>query len=114
MLILLSLLLSLGFTQASVIGIDYGTDWFKVSIVKPGVPLEVVLNQESKRKTSSIVTIRNGIRYFGSDSVALVSLIHRFDSKGDKGTERHLSSVKEPVGQALCRSYCQTVPESLF
>jgi hypoxia up-regulated 1 len=69
---ILSLLLLVGLTKASVIGIDYGTDWFKVSIVKPGVPLEVVLNRESKRKTSSIVTIRNGIRYFGSDSVALV------------------------------------------
>ena len=58
---------------ASVIGIDYGTDWFKVSIVKPGVPLDIVLNRESKRKTSSIVALRNNIRHMGTDAVALVS-----------------------------------------
>ncbi|KAJ3128212.1 Hypoxia up-regulated protein 1 [Nowakowskiella sp. JEL0407] len=58
-------------TSASVIGIDYGTDWFKVSLVKIGVPLDIVLNAESKRKTQSIVTIRSGVRYFGSDAVSL-------------------------------------------
>lgn len=59
---------------SSVIGIDYGTDWFKVSIVKPGVPLDIVLNRETKRKTASSITIRNGIRHYGSDSVSLASL----------------------------------------
>ncbi|KAI9337255.1 Hsp70 protein-domain-containing protein [Obelidium mucronatum] len=57
--------------QASVIGIDFGSDWFKVSIVKPGVPLDIVLNRESKRKTDSLVTIRDGIRYFGTDAAGL-------------------------------------------
>ncbi|KAJ1535719.1 Chitin synthase, class 2, partial [Nowakowskiella sp. JEL0078] len=57
--------------SASVIGIDYGTDWFKVSIVKSGVPLDIVLNSESKRKSNSIVTIRDGIRHFGNDAVNL-------------------------------------------
>jgi hypoxia up-regulated 1 len=60
--------------SASVIGIDFGTDWFKVSIVKPGVPLDIVLNRESKRKTNTIVTLRDQIRYFGSDSIAIVYL----------------------------------------
>lgn len=59
--------------SASVIGIDYGTDWFKVSIVKPGVPLDIVLNRESKRKTSSIVTLRDHIRLLGSESTALAT-----------------------------------------
>ncbi|KAJ3399564.1 Hypoxia up-regulated protein 1 [Chytriomyces hyalinus] len=58
---------------ASVIGIDFGSDWFKVSIVKPGVPLDIVLNRESKRKTDAVVTIRDGIRYFGTDAVALTT-----------------------------------------
>ncbi|KAJ3220348.1 Hypoxia up-regulated protein 1 [Dinochytrium kinnereticum] len=57
--------------SASVIGIDYGSEWFKVSIVKPGVPLDIVLNRESKRKTSSLITVRDGIRFFGTDAVSL-------------------------------------------
>lgn len=71
---LLALLPFVSLIQASVIGIDFGTDWFKVSIVKPGVPLDIVLNRESKRKTNAIITLRDHIRYFGSDSVAIVSI----------------------------------------
>ncbi|KAJ3019019.1 UNVERIFIED_CONTAM: Hypoxia up-regulated protein 1 [Siphonaria sp. JEL0065] len=36
-----------------------------------GVPLDIVLNRESKRKTDSLVTIREGIRYFGTDAAGL-------------------------------------------
>ena len=54
---------------ASIIGIDFGTDWLKIGLVKPGVPLDIVLNKESKRKSESIVTIRDGIRYAGSEAV---------------------------------------------
>ncbi|TPX67929.1 hypothetical protein SpCBS45565_g03451 [Spizellomyces sp. 'palustris'] len=59
--------------SASVIGIDYGTDWFKVSIVKPGIPLDIVLNAESKRKTPAIVLVRDGDRRYGSDAVSLAT-----------------------------------------
>ncbi|KAJ3330875.1 Hypoxia up-regulated protein 1 [Blyttiomyces sp. JEL0837] len=59
--------------SASVIGIDVGTDWLKVSIVKPGVPLDIVLNRESKRKTNALITLRDGIRYFGTDATGLSS-----------------------------------------
>ena len=59
--------------SSSVIGIDYGTEWMKVSIVKLGVPLDIVLNTESKRKTPSVVSLRHGIRYFESAAVAAVS-----------------------------------------
>jgi len=58
--------------SASVIGIDYGTDWYKVSIVMPGIPLDIVLNRESKRKTAATICFRDGIRYFGSDAINLV------------------------------------------
>ncbi|CAH1767488.1 482_t:CDS:1, partial [Entrophospora sp. SA101] len=52
----------------AVIGIDYGTDWFKVSLVKPGVPLDIVLNRDSKRKTQSVITIRGEKRLYGTDA----------------------------------------------
>lgn len=49
----------------TVIGFDFGVDWFKVSIVKKGIPLETVLNVESKRKTASAITMHKGERIFG-------------------------------------------------
>ena len=42
----------------AVMGIDLGSEWFKVAIVKPGVPMEIALNGESKRKTPTVVAIK--------------------------------------------------------
>ena len=64
------LLLTLQLVQSSVIGIDFGQEWFKVSIVKPGIPLDIVLNKETKRKTNSIVALKNNKRLFGNDAIA--------------------------------------------
>lgn len=39
--------LAVGFHSANAAGllaIDYGTEWMKVSLVKPGVPFDVLLN----------------------------------------------------------------------
>jgi hypoxia up-regulated 1 len=55
---------------AAVIGIDYGQDWYKVALVKPGFPLDLVLNRDSKRKTASALTLRHGERQYGSDALA--------------------------------------------
>ncbi|KAH9249776.1 hypothetical protein BASA81_012454 [Batrachochytrium salamandrivorans] len=57
--------------SSTVIGVDYGTDWLKMAMVKPGGVLETVLNGESKRKTAAVVNIRNGVRTYGSEAVGL-------------------------------------------
>ncbi|CEG73106.1 hypothetical protein RMATCC62417_08549 [Rhizopus microsporus] len=57
--------------NAAVMSIDYGTEWFKVGLIKPGMPLDVVLNKDSKRKTQSVVTIRNNERVYGTDAISL-------------------------------------------
>jgi len=69
------LLLGLVFLQSAllsesvaVMSIDLGSEWMKIAIVKPGVPMEIVLNKESKRKTEAIVSLRNGERVFGSSA----------------------------------------------
>lgn len=72
-LITLIALFALSLIEAAVIAIDYGTDWFKVALVKPGIPLDIVLNRDSKRKTQSALTIRGEERIYGSDAVNLVS-----------------------------------------
>ncbi|KAL6308933.1 actin-like ATPase domain-containing protein [Sparassis latifolia] len=55
-------------TLASVLAIDYGADWIKASLVTPGVPFDVLLNKDSKRKIQSVVGWKQDDRLFGSDA----------------------------------------------
>lgn len=57
---------------ASLLAIDYGTDSFKASLVKPGVPFDVLLTKEGKRKIQSLVSIRGEDRFVGGDAANLV------------------------------------------
>ncbi|KII90116.1 hypothetical protein PLICRDRAFT_174899 [Plicaturopsis crispa FD-325 SS-3] len=54
---------------ASVLAIDYGSDWIKAALMKPGVPFDVLLNKDSKRKIQSVVGWKKGDRLFGGDAV---------------------------------------------
>lgn len=40
--------------------------------MKPGIPFDVLLNRDSKRKIQSVVSIRNDDRTFGGDAASLV------------------------------------------
>lgn len=53
---------------AAVMSVDLGTEWIKVGVVSPGVPMEIALNRESKRKTPAILAFRNGVRTIGEDA----------------------------------------------
>ncbi|XP_030379485.1 hypoxia up-regulated protein 1 [Scaptodrosophila lebanonensis] len=53
---------------AAVMSVDLGTEWMKVGVVSPGVPMEIALNRESKRKTPAILAFRDGMRTFGEDA----------------------------------------------
>ena len=65
----------------AALGVDLGTEYIKASLVKPGIPLEIVLTKDSRRKESTTVAFkpdRDGIksgafpeRLYGSDAVAL-------------------------------------------
>ncbi|KAF7977890.1 hypothetical protein HWV62_2438 [Athelia sp. TMB] len=57
---------------ASVLAIDYGSDWIKASLMKPGVPFDVLLNKDSKRKIQSSVGWKKTDRLFGSDAYNIV------------------------------------------
>lgn len=54
--------------SAAVMSVDLGTEWMKVGVVSPGVPMEIALNRESKRKTPAILAFRDGVRTFGEDA----------------------------------------------
>ncbi len=56
--------------QATVAGIDFGSEWFKVALVK-GKTFEVVLNDQSSRKTASAVAFTEDL-LVGGDAKNLV------------------------------------------
>ena len=64
----------------AVIGIDFGTEYITAALVKPGIPLDIVLTKDSRRKELSAVAFKpiKGAepgsfpeRFYGSDAVAL-------------------------------------------
>lgn len=60
-------------TLASLLAIDYGSDWIKASLMSPGVPFDVLLNKDSKRKIQSTVGWKREDRLFASDAYNIVS-----------------------------------------
>ncbi|XP_053451184.1 hypoxia up-regulated protein 1 isoform X2 [Nycticebus coucang] len=83
--VLLADLLVLSDTLA-VMSVDLGSESMKVAIVKPGVPMEIVLNKESRRKTPVTVTLKENERFFG-DSAASMAI------KNPKGTLRYFQHL---------------------
>ncbi|KAF2719723.1 actin-like ATPase domain-containing protein [Polychaeton citri CBS 116435] len=53
-----ALLVSTANAASSVLGIDFGTLNFKAALVKPGIPLEIVLTKDSKRKETAAVAFK--------------------------------------------------------
>lgn len=49
--------------------VDFGSEWLKIGIVKPGVPMEIALNVESKRKTPFVVSMNGDERLFGDPAL---------------------------------------------
>jgi hypoxia up-regulated 1 len=58
---------------ASVLAIDYGTEWTKAALVKAGIPMQIVLTKDSKRKEQSVVGFKYQERLYGVDGFNLVS-----------------------------------------
>ncbi|KAI9846375.1 MAG: lumenal Hsp70 protein [Thelocarpon superellum] len=65
---------------SAVLGIDLGTEYIKAALVKPGIPLEIVLTKDSKRKEVAAVALKpagNSVafpeRAYGSDAMALAA-----------------------------------------
>ncbi|KAL6855083.1 lumenal Hsp70 protein [Amphichorda felina] len=69
------------FAASAVLGVDLGTEYIKAALVKPGIPLDIVLTKDSRRKETSAVAFkpsRAGVqdgqypeRLYGSDAIAL-------------------------------------------
>ncbi|XP_041863802.1 hypoxia up-regulated protein 1 isoform X2 [Melanotaenia boesemani] len=70
----------------AVMSVDLGSEWMKIAIVKPGVPMEIVLNKESRRKTPIAVCLKENERLFGESALGV-------SVKNPKTVYRHLQSL---------------------
>ena len=58
------------FVRSAVLGIDYGAEFLKISIVAPGrSPITLVINEISKRKTTIAVSFVNDDRWLGEEAM---------------------------------------------
>lgn len=66
---------------SAVLGVDLGTEYIKAALVKPGMPLDIVLTKDSRRKETSAVAFKPAPggaqagqlpeRAYGADAIAL-------------------------------------------
>jgi hypoxia up-regulated 1 len=81
--------------SAAALAIDFGTEWMKVAIVRPGKMKpgmerwEIVLSKESKRKSPTVIVVRNTVRIFGIEATSIVITNIQFNS-GYKISKRYL------------------------
>ena len=60
--------------SASIFAVDLGSEFLKVSIVKPGrTPISIVLNDLSKRKTPALVGFVGGDRLVGDEAAGVAA-----------------------------------------
>ena len=68
----LAVLCSLPHVHSALMAIDLGSENIKISIVKPGkIPISIVINEMSKRKTSASLAVVEGSRLVGEEAAAL-------------------------------------------
>uniref|UniRef100_A0A8C5F8V9 Hypoxia up-regulated protein 1 n=1 Tax=Gadus morhua TaxID=8049 RepID=A0A8C5F8V9_GADMO len=72
--------------SVAVMSVDLGSEWMKIAIVKPGVPMEIALNSESRRKTPIAVCLKETERLFGDNALGV-------SVKNPKLVYRHLQSL---------------------
>lgn len=54
--------------SASVIGIDFGTEFLKVSLISPGKSFVIIENTTTKRKTENAISFYNKERFYESEA----------------------------------------------
>ncbi|KAF4108089.1 hypothetical protein G5714_010848 [Onychostoma macrolepis] len=68
--------------SVAVMSVDLGSEWMKIAIVKPGVPMEIALNKESRRKTPVAVCLKENERLFGDGALGVAvknpKVVYRF------------------------------------
>ncbi|PNP54271.1 hypothetical protein THARTR1_05478 [Trichoderma harzianum] len=99
---------------AAVLGVDLGTEYIKAALVKPGIPLEIVLTKDSRRKETSAVAFKPSKgavaegqypeRNYGADAMAIAA---RFPGEVYPNLKPLLGL---PVGDAIVQEYAARHP----
>ncbi|EPB76773.1 hypothetical protein ANCCEY_04125 [Ancylostoma ceylanicum] len=92
----------------AAMSIDFGSEFIKIGIVKPGVPMEIVLNKESRRKTPNILVIRNNERLFAEAAAAIATKYPQ------SGYQYILSLLAKQKGDPSVELYQKRFPFSAF
>lgn len=69
-------MIMMSFTEVeskAILGVDLGSLYMKVALVRRNSPLEIVTNLHSKRKTEQMVLFDNGARFYGADASSLLA-----------------------------------------
>ncbi|KAF1995633.1 heat shock protein 70-like protein-like protein [Amniculicola lignicola CBS 123094] len=115
---LLFLFSSTASAASAVLGIDLGTEYLKAALVKPGIPLEIVLTKDSKRKELAAVAFKPAKagamlpagsfpeRFYGSDAVALAA---RFPGEVYPNLKQLLGLELEG-GESVVKTYNERYP----
>uniref|UniRef100_A0A8C1IWZ1 Hypoxia up-regulated protein 1 n=1 Tax=Cyprinus carpio TaxID=7962 RepID=A0A8C1IWZ1_CYPCA len=91
--------------SVAVMSVDLGSEWIKIALVKPGVPMEIVLNKESRRKTPVAVCLKENERLFGDSALGVAV-------KNPKVVYRFLQSILgKPADNPQVAQYQKHFPE---
>ncbi|KAK5013470.1 lumenal Hsp70 protein, partial [Cryomyces antarcticus] len=114
---LLFLFTSTASAASAVLGIDLGTEFIKAALVKPGIPLEIVLTKDSKRKETSAVAFKSSTsgsaseefpqRLYGSDALALAA---RYPGDVYPNLKPLLGLSVDGAGQDVMKDYQRRLP----
>eukprot|EP01047_Picozoa_sp_COSAG01_P049220 COSAG01_NODE_4859_length_4677_cov_7.521407_2_plen_1059_part_01 len=93
---LLLLLLGVPVAKGAVLGIDLGGEYIKASLVKPRVPLDIVVNPEGRRRTDAVVGFFDGEQVCGKAALGqqsrrpanFVSYLKMLIGKGQSSANR--------------------------
>lgn len=84
-----------------MIGIDFGSEYYKAVLVKPGVPFNIIENTASERKTDNAITLTREERIFEKSAVKKSvsypqsALLNSLSLLGVEYTEENLKILKE-------------------
>ncbi|ULT83438.1 hypothetical protein L3Y34_012579 [Caenorhabditis briggsae] len=88
--------------------IDLGSQFIKIGLVKPGVPMDIVLNKESRRKTPNVISFKNDERFFAEAAAAMSS------SHPQSSYNFLLSLIARKEGDDAFTAYKKTFPFTAF
>mmetsp|Transcript_4268 Transcript_4268/g.9480 ORF Transcript_4268/g.9480 Transcript_4268/m.9480 type:complete len:962 (+) Transcript_4268:139-3024(+) len=102
---LISLLLPAAVVDGrSVLGVDLGSTYMKVALVRSGSPLEIVTNLHSKRKTEQMILFDQQQRFYGADANGLLQRKAQFTP----------TSMTEMLGRDLSHPNVQAMIDRHF